>query len=80
MGEHSEGGGSKDDDIEWRTSGHVWIGEELVRRFRSKLVRGRITRWAPAGEAEDEPALWHNVHDDGEEEDLEHRAEAVYRI
>ena len=31
---------------------------------------GRVTRYMPP-EA-DEPALWHVVHDDGDEEDLEH--------
>ena len=32
---------------------------------------GRINRWLPAGVGKDNFALWHVLHDDGDEEDLE---------
>ena len=58
---------------EWLETGHTWLGA-LVRRFfmtESDVTfsDGEITRWLPAGGGE--AALWHMVHEDGDEEDLE---------
>jgi hypothetical protein len=66
-----------DDELEWQTTGHPFIGEEIIRNFEGRLVHGRITKWVPAGDDDEEPALWHNVHNEGkaegreDEEDLE---------
>jgi hypothetical protein len=66
-----------DGDSHWQTTGHPYIGKEVVRNFEGRLVHGRITKWVPAGDDEEEPALWHNVHNEGkadgreDEEDLE---------
>jgi len=41
------------------------------RRERKKLVYGTITKWVAEDKEGGGQALWHNVHDDGEHEDLE---------
>jgi hypothetical protein len=60
-------------DAMWQTEGHEWIGERVLRVFESGATAGaKVSKWMPANlDAEDEPALWHIVHDDGDEEDLE---------
>jgi hypothetical protein len=61
-------------DALWKTEGHEWIGEQVLRVFKDTgmSTQAKITKWMPANlEVEDEPALWHIVHDDGDEEDLE---------
>ena len=56
----------------WEEEGHEWVGARLARDFgKSKPSIGRIVRWLPAGGSDDEPALFHMLHDDGDEEDLE---------
>ena len=63
----------QEDEIPWVTTGHKWVGKSLTRTF----VRGRkpvksvarVTKWVPADD--EDPALWHLVHEDGDEEDLE---------
>jgi hypothetical protein len=50
-------------------------------RHGRKVSSGLITKWVPASTGGD-PALWHMVHDDGDEEDLEegevHSAISLY--
>jgi len=57
----------------WRTRGHEWIGREVRRDFGTHgMVSGTITKWLTAGKnPKKDPALWHVVMDDGDEEDLE---------
>ena len=62
----------------WRTSGHALLGQPVVREFDGMPVRATITRWLPAGgggggdgHADGDGALFHCVHSDGDEEDLE---------
>ena len=53
----------------WSTAGHKWIGEKVRRMFDAEVggaADGRITAWQ-AADGED-PALWHVVHEDGDEE------------
>ena len=38
-------------------------------QFEGRLVVGLITKWAPA--SGEDAAIWHMVHDDGDEEDLD---------
>jgi len=55
---------------EWLVSGHSFIGRRVARTFgKEQTVLGRITRWVPPDGTEN--ALFHAVHDDGDEEDLE---------
>ena len=65
--------GADDDPTEvWRDEGHEYLGRRVARPFEGGLtVVGRIMRWLPAGDGEDEPPLFHVDHDDGDEEDLE---------
>ena len=53
--------------------GHEWIGRHVRRDFgkgkSKRTVVGRVSGWLPA-EGED-AALWHVIHVDGDEEDLE---------
>ena len=58
-----------DEEEEWLESGHPYIGAAIRRFFDAGVSDGRVTKWLP--EAEGEPALWHVVHDDGDEEDLD---------
>jgi hypothetical protein len=57
----------------WKTEGHKYIGQRVIRHFQEVKVQGVVTAWLPPmadvahfGEA----ALWHVVHDDGDEEDM----------
>merc|ERR1719223_1905326 len=50
-------------------SGHELIGQRTSRRYGKQEVLGRIERWLPPEGGE--PALFHVVHDDGDEEDLD---------
>jgi len=60
------------EDEEWQTDGHPWIGQEVMRVFGpSRRATAKVTKWIPAGKGVDEPALWHLLHPDGDEEDLE---------
>lgn len=70
-------GSEIDHSIPWQSKG-PYIGVSLLRTFLDQPpVKAVVTQWAPAGEAADEPALWHVVHVDGDEEDLEfHELEA----
>lgn len=54
---------------EYEKTGSEYIGKSVKRFFKKKLVLGRIVSWLPPNE-EDE-ALWHVIHADGDEEDLE---------
>jgi hypothetical protein len=61
-------------DLEYHSTGHEWIGREVRRTFniargQKKTVVGAITGWLPADN--DDPAIWHVTHVDGDEEDLE---------
>ena len=57
----------------WRVDGHKFIGK-MARRFFTAygISDGRIVGWLPPDG--DDPALWHMVHgDDDDEEDLDER-------
>jgi len=57
---------------EWSSVGSEWIGQLVRRTFGAgPSVVGRIVSWARKGPQPDEPALWHVVYSDGDEEDLE---------
>ena len=55
----------------WATAGHPWLGVRVARQFGKRCALGTIVAWAPADEAEGDPALWRAEHDDGDGEDLE---------
>ena len=68
----------------WLDEGSEHLGKRIARPFSGGLTTiGQIVRWLPAGDAADEPALFHVRHDDGDEEDLEeyevHEAVALYQ-
>ena len=67
--------------IAWQSDGHPFIRKHVAVQHNQKVSVGLITKWVPASE-EGDPALWHMVHDDGDEEDLEesevHTAIALY--
>ena len=59
------------DDTVWRTEGSAWVGQRLLRRFgRGVVMYGVVVGWLPAAENEG-TSLWHVVHDDDDEEDLD---------
>ena len=56
----------------WRLDGHAFIGARIARDFGDGAVAlATVTKWMAADAAEGEPALFHALHDDGDEEDLE---------
>jgi len=73
------------EDEGWRDEGHAWMGIEMMRKDDDKgwVSSCKVTRWLPgvAGVAADsrtgegfveaEKALFHVVHEDGDEEDLD---------
>ena len=71
-----EEGSMEDAAAEWLIHGHGWLGERALRRFKVRgqpdaLALGRITRWQREDVEAGDGALFHCVHDDGDEEDLE---------
>ena len=66
-------------DDDWRLDGSPWIGKRIRRVFPGGVTSDAVVQsWLPAGEAAEDFALWHVVHDDGDEEDLEeHELEAA---
>jgi len=72
---------AKQAEGEWSTEGHPWIGQRVARHFKGELMFGRINRWLPAGVGKDNFALWHVLHDDGDEEDLEmHEVQTAFKL
>jgi hypothetical protein len=70
------------EEYDWKSDGHKFINKRVARSFfdESKAIRfahGTITKWLPPDD-EDE-ALFHMVHEDGDEEDL-NEAEALDAI
>jgi hypothetical protein len=61
--------GKSADGAPYQTRGSDFIGRKVRRSFGKRVVVGTIVGWLPP-EGED-IALWHLVHDDGDEEDLE---------
>ena len=60
----------------WQTTGHDRVGQRVVRVFPEHgAVIGTVTAWQPASSSFE--ALFHIVHDDGDEEDLVERDVAV---
>ena len=76
-GEGGGGGGEDEDEDEWLLDGHEFVGQRVARIFggrgkhAERVVFGRISKWAPADEEAGDEALFHLVHDDGDEEDLD---------
>jgi hypothetical protein len=61
-------------DVNWCNKGHKWVGKTVRRNYGQHGHNvGEITRWMPADESnpEEDPALWHVMFDDGDEEDLD---------
>ena len=56
--------------IKWQRDGHPFVHQHVAVKHGRKVSLGLITKWVPESE-EGDPALWHMVHDDGDEEDLE---------
>lgn len=60
---------------QWLTTGHRWIGLKGMRHFSDGSVFGEIVSWLPARASTtpepDDVALWRFQHADGDQEDLE---------
>ena len=60
----------EEEEGQWRREGHEWLLARVRRVFGKGKNQtehfGFVAKWRPAGEAEDEPALWRVVHDDGD--------------
>ena len=71
-GDSSSSSSSSEDTVQWRRSGHKWIGMRCFVYYDDKPVSARVTKWLPAapGGGAASAALWHVVHEDGDEEDL----------
>ena len=61
----------------WTTEGCPHIAAHVRRNIPNtegnlEAINGRVTHWMPPGEdMEEDPALYHVLHEDGDEEDLE---------
>ena len=53
----------------WRTEGNQWLGLVVRRWTKGKGIDCKVVKWV--AEDEDDQALWHVLHDDGDEEDLD---------
>jgi hypothetical protein len=56
------------EDAEW-TAEHAHVGKRLTRIFRGIAADGTVTHYLPP--SQEDPALWHVLYDDGDEEDLD---------
>ena len=70
LGESSTDECGGDAPIEWQSDGHPFVRQHVAVLHDQKVSFGLITKWVPTSEDGD-PELWHMVHEDGEEEDLE---------
>eukprot|EP00965_Chrysotila_dentata_P192973 6175472-Pleurochrysis_carterae.AAC.4 len=76
-GKSGEPNGTED----WLTEGHEWLGKRVARTFGEGIAVGTIVGWLPENEAEGDPALFHVLHDDLDEEDLEgYEVEAAFEM
>ena len=55
----------------WLRDGHEWIGQTVRRFFDHRHADGKVVSWLPEDTSSRAPALWHVIHTDGDEEDLE---------
>lgn len=51
--------------LSWKIEGHSFINQMIARTYHGEVVYGRITKWLPADEAKQMPAIYHMRHDDG---------------
>ena len=63
-------------EYDWQTMNHPLLNARVTRSFvdNEKVVRftqGTITKWLPPDNVTEDEALFHMVHDDGDEEDLD---------
>ena len=58
---------------DWQRTGSEWVGKQVTREFQGTFATGTVTKWLPAGPGPEDFAMWHVVHQDGDEEDLEER-------
>ena len=56
---------------EWQVGGNQYIGAQVRKQFGKRTVGARVVGYLRPGNGADELALWHVVHDDGDEEDLD---------
>jgi hypothetical protein len=61
-----DGGGAAAAGEAWMVTGHRWLRVRVRRFFDERPSDGTLTAWLPP--ADGEGALWHMVHDDGDEE------------
>ena len=86
----SHGDSEEEDDdaagenlINWaqdgQTTGHDFVGQRVALCHGGEIIKGTITKWLPENvDADDEPAIFHVDHDDGDAEDLDEKeAEAA---
>ena len=67
-------GEEEEEEIVWQTQGSEYVGMRVMRSFAGAGVppaAGTITKWAEESAPGELDELWHMVHDDGDEEDLE---------
>lgn len=55
--------------VDYVSEGHEWIGRKVQRVFGRRVVLGTVIAWAPP--ANEDAPLWHVLHEDGDEEDLD---------
>ena len=63
-------------NIHWQTEGHAFVGKRVRQHFTGHgFTLGTITKWVPKDGKD--PAMFHVVHDDGDEEDLSEKGSAA---
>jgi hypothetical protein len=63
---------------EYEKTGSEYIGRSVKREFGKRIVIGKIVSWLPPQDADE--ALWHVIHPDGDEEDLEEHEVKKYLL
>lgn len=72
----ADGSGEDDTAIDWKkqglSTGHSFLKQRVAIAHDGEIFKGTVMKWLPANpDVEDEPALFHILHDDGDAEDLE---------
>ena len=58
---------------QWRSSGHPWIGQQIVRHHGTRRFVGKVVCWCPPSTSDSDrvwPKSFHCVHEDDDEETL----------
>ena len=67
--EESDANAKAEAEVNWTTD-HEYVGKRVLRAFDGVYADGTVTKYLRS--VFEEPALWHILYDDSDEEDMDH--------